>query len=114
MDLNHHILESLQLSPWRKRSTFLPILHYDDFLPICILHSDDFLPILHSEDFLTILHSDDFLPILHSDGIPPILHSDDFLPILCEEYVTSSVLGQGVFDPASLTLVIGTKMFWQI
>jgi hypothetical protein len=26
-------------------------------------------------------------------------------------YVTSSVLGQGVFDSLSLTLVIGTKKF---
>jgi hypothetical protein len=28
-----------------------------------------------------------------------------------EEYVTSSVLGQGVFDSPSLTLVIGTNNF---
>jgi hypothetical protein len=39
--------------------------------------------------------------------------------ILCsifqpEEYVTSSVLGQGVFDSLSLTLVIGARNFKQI
>jgi hypothetical protein len=28
-----------------------------------------------------------------------------------EEYVTSSVLGQGVFDSPSLTLVIGANIF---
>jgi hypothetical protein len=28
-----------------------------------------------------------------------------------EEYVTSSVLGQGVFDAPSLTLVIGANIF---
>jgi hypothetical protein len=30
-----------------------------------------------------------------------------------EEYVTSSVLGQGVFDSPSLTLVIGARNFKQ-
>jgi hypothetical protein len=31
-----------------------------------------------------------------------------------EEYVTSSVLGQGVFDSPLLTLVIGANIFKQI
>jgi hypothetical protein len=31
-----------------------------------------------------------------------------------EEYVTSSVLGQGVFDSPSLTLVIGANIFLKI
>jgi hypothetical protein len=33
------------------------------------------------------------------------------LPYKYVEYVTSSVLGQGVFDSPSLTLVIGAKNF---
>jgi hypothetical protein len=44
-------------------------------------------------------------------AVNPARALDNFQP---EEYVTSSVLGQGVFDSPSLTLVIGARNFQQI